>query len=323
MSISMAQSKKIIAGFFTLVSLCMLTPAAFADDSTTPAAATAAATTGTGTGIGGTDPDGPVLQQIATYTNGTMTAVNSLPAVLLEALTYMLAWTAPDTSDSTAALQSTFSSYSGQLQASSSAQNALLTQLTADYFSNGVTTTNLPNANDDSYNTLLGTPFFSPDPRVQNGGPAINSSYNYIKNASGISLVHTVPQANWTGTPNDQAKYSNYYNAISAVTTYNGYVLSQLVTDEQAGLPASQNTLLTQATTSDWFAQVASESVGIVMRQMLMYSSQTYVLLSELLTVEKQILASLAMTNTLFIANGSFSENILLRNAITKSASST
>jgi hypothetical protein len=322
MTIYMTQSKKIVLSILTLVSLGVTVPA-LSDDTTAAATTAATGTAATGTGTAAAGASGDYLQEIAQYTNATMTAVNTLPAVLVQAVTYMLSWTAGDTSDQTASLQSTFSNYSTQMQNSASLQGPLLTQLTADYFSNGVTTATLPNANDDSFNTVLGTPFFSPDPRTQNGGPAVNSAYNYLKNVSGISIIHAVPQANWSGTTSDQSKYQNYYNATSAVATYNGYVLSQLLTDAQANLSSSQAALLQQASTSDWFATVASEQIGFVLRQMLMYSSQSFVLQSQLLQIEKEVAMTQAMTNTLIMANGAFTETTLLRNAIAKSASST
>jgi hypothetical protein len=298
--LSQSKWKKIIAGMlaFTAMSLNL----------------SASADATTGTAAVGASPD--YLQEIATFTNGTLTAVNSLPAYLTIIAESCEAWLQPDTTDTTANLQASFSNYSNAILASSAQQLQFVAPLTSDMFGSGVTQGSLPYANDLTYGTLLGMPYFTPDPRTANGGTAPNSPYNYLKYASGIGLTHTVPGTNWAGNAGDQTRYANYYNTVLAVESYNSYVLTSLLTN--APLTLVQTLLLTQASTSDFFSKIASEPVGAVLRQILMYDSQTYVVLTQLLSTEKQLLASQAMTNTLIMNTSEFDESMLLRKAIVK-----
>ena len=256
------------------------------------------------------------LQEIATFTNGTLTAVNSLPAYLTIIAESCTAWLQPDTTDTAANLQASFSNYSNAILLSSSQQQQFVTPLTSDMFGTSVTQGSLPYANDLTYGTLLGIPYFTPDPRTANGGTAPNSPYNYLKYVSGVGLTHTVPGSNWAGNAGDQTRYANYYNTVMAVESYNSYVLTNLLTN--APLNLVQTLLLSQASTSDFFSKIASEPVGAVLRQILMYDSQTYVVLTQLLSTEKQLLASQAMTNTLIMNTSEFDESMLLRKAIVK-----
>jgi type IV secretory pathway TrbF-like protein len=130
-----------------------------------------------------------------------------------------------------------------------------------------------------------------------------------------------MPGSNWNGNPGDQAKYSSFYNTITAVETYNAYILSQLVTDNLAALSTSQKALTDMANGSNFFSQVASETVGVVLRQILMFESQSFIVLTQMLEVQKQLLASQAMTNTMLMNTGTTTEQILLRKAIVKTAS--
>jgi hypothetical protein len=278
-------------------------------DSTTPA-------TPGPTSVADTTAEG-YLQQIATYTNGTMVAVNNIPSYLLTITEAMYAWLNPDTSSTTANLQGAFSTYYSSIDASVKVQPIFGAALTTDLL-NGASASTLPNANDVSYETLLGTKILNPDPRDANGGTPTDSVYNYIKNASGGSITHVMPNSSWNGTAGDQAKYNGYYNTVMTAETYNAYTLSQLATDIISGIPANQKALTDMANGSSFFSQVASEGAGIVLRQILMFESQSFIVLTEILKTEKQLLATQAMTNTLLINNGVTSEQILLRKAIIK-----
>jgi hypothetical protein len=300
----------------TIVSAsCLITMPAFADD---PAAAAAGATGSSGGTSADSSASTGYLQQIAQYTNGILQAVNNVPTYLMTIAASCSAWLNPDTSDNTAKLQATFANFSNQMYSSYTAQLQLQPQIMQDFFGTTVSPTSLPNANDLTFTTLLGAPYFNPDPRVKSGGTPVNAGYNYIENASGVNVGHVPPGTNWIGTPADQLKYSNFYNLITSVTSYNVYVMSQLLTDSQANLSASQIALLQQASTSTWFANIASEQIGAVLRQILMYNSESFVLLSQLLQTQKEALISQAMTNTLLINNSSVTESLLLKKASTK-----
>ena len=104
---------------------------------------------------------------------------------------------------------------------------------------------------------------------------------------------------------------------ISAIQTYNAYLLSQVYSDYVNGtqLTQQQNSLMQQASNAAWFTQVASENIGLVLRQILMYNSQVYVLLSQLVQTQKQALAAQAMTNTLIVIGNEFTGSQLLLRA--------
>lgn len=333
MSILTTRTKGIIV--FASTVLCMANISVCAADTSTTTTTTAA-TTGstsaaggsgtTGTGTSSSDSSGSgsgsgsaggdatlYLQEIAQYTNGILTAVNNLPSYLIDISQLAISWLSPDTSDTTATLQGTFATYATQMATSATAQNALSIKMASDFFGTAAPPSFI---NDMDFNTVLGSPFVTPDPRAQSGSPAIDSAYNYIENAAAVNFSHAQPGASWAGTKGDQQRYANFYRSVSAVQTYDAYILGQIYTDTNAAIPASQAALLTQASTSNWFAQVASEQIGIVLRQILMYNSQSYLLLSQLLQTEKQLLATQAMTNTLLIINGSTNENYMLQKAV-------
>jgi hypothetical protein len=170
------------------------------------------------------------------------------------------------------------------------------------------------NANDLTYQTLLKMPYYSPDPRGNTAGD--NAPLNYIKNAAGLMITHPTPLPNWRGSASNKTKYLAYYNTISSVQTYNGYILNGLYADaSNSPLTPLQNDLMTQASSQNWFTQVSGESLGKVVREILIYDSQIYVQLIQLLQVEKQLLAAMTMSNTLFIVGNQFTENDLVGKA--------
>ncbi len=255
---------------------------------------------------------GGYLAQIAQYTYGTLQAVNNLPTYMQSLAGFMFAWLAPDNSETTANLQNKFQTLANANLTATSAQNNLQPQLMSDFFGSSINARNLPNANDLTYQTLLGQLYFNPDPR-SNATPALN----YLRNASALRITHPLPAANWRGSKYNQQKYISFYNAISAVQTYNIYLMSQMYSEYLNGNAVSQTerTLIQQASSSDWFAQVATESIGIVLRQILMYNSQIYVTLVKMLQTQKQMLTAQAMTNTLLIISSQGTETILVKQA--------
>jgi hypothetical protein len=308
-----ARMKKLTVWILTISALQIVYLPCYADDSTaaTPIAGPSAVADTTAEGY---------LQLIAQYTNGTMIAVNNIPAYLTMITTAILAWFNPDTTTTSANLQGAFTNYYTSLTQSTTTVPLLATPLVAGIL-NGANSNTLPNANDLTYLTVLGAPFLTPDPRAQGGNNPVDPIYNYIQNASGGGLSHAMPGSNWNGSPGDQAKYNSFYNTITAVETYNAYILSQLVTDNLASLSTNQKALTDMADGSNFFSQVASETVGVVLRQILMFESQSFIVLTQMLEVQKQLLASQAMTNTMLMNTGTTTEQILLRKAIVKTAS--
>jgi hypothetical protein len=178
-----------------------------------------------------------------------------------------------------------------------------------EYFSN---TTPLPYANQMTFTTLLGKPY-SDTPEKDDKGKPVNSAYQYVINASGINIRHDAPSAYWRGDEASRQKYLDYYKTITAVQSFNTYLLSALYADSQNNLQLThkQEELMNQASSSNWFVQVASENIGIVLRQILLFNSQTYVLLIKMYDAQKQQLAAQSMANTLLIMGNQFTEKDL------------
>lgn len=257
------------------------------------------------------------LAQIAQYTNGTLQAVNNLPTYMNALVSFAMAWLSKDTSKSTATLQADFANVTNAIVQGSASQLSLQQQLTRDFFGSTVTPQTLPSANDLTYQTLLGAPFFNPDPRKTDNSPAPDSAYNYTKNVSGINITHVIPALNWRGSQFNQQKYAAYFVTISAIQTFNAYILSQLYTDYSNGntLSKAQLQLVQDASNSDWFAQIASENIGIVLRQILMFNSQVFVLLTQMLDTQKKLLETQAMSNSLLILLNQQNEDLLIKKA--------
>jgi hypothetical protein len=283
-------------------------------DTTTDTAAAAAG----GSSSAGASSDTALLQAIATYTNNILTAVTTPanPAILLmlEALFNLVA---PDTSTDpatpTPALQAAFTTinFTGSM-IEPLFMKSNLSSLQNDFFG-GASTTSLPNANDLSFGTLIGVPYFAQDPRTSGGNSQnISPPYNYLKNASGLNITHIMPGNDWKGTNMDQNKYAEFYDTLSAVQTFNGYALSQLYFDNMLQLSTQQNALVQQVSDPKaWFSTVATETIGAVFRQILMFQSQSYVLLT-------QLLETLAMNNSLQVAGNMSNEGLLLMKATRK-----
>lgn len=258
------------------------------------------------------------LKIIADNTTAILKIVNDFPAYLQNLSTFALAWTQEDKSDTTATMQANFANLNNAFTQNTTTINDKQAQLNADLLGNPAPQS-LPYANDLVYSTLLNRPFFSPDPRNPAGKkPTTDPAYNFFKNATGINITHQSPdQPNWTGRPNDQKLYSNYYTGIMAAQSFNAYLLSDVYANYLNGnkLTDLQNTLINQAGSSDWFAKVASESIGSVLRQILMYESQVFILMTHLLDVEKQLLASQGVTNTLLVLMNQSTESTLVQKA--------
>lgn len=249
------------------------------------------------------------LYYIMQYTYGTLQAINDLSTKLFK----------QDDSDSTSQLQSNFATLGNLIVQNFNTQNSYQTQLTADLFgqkiesfttpANSPSVLNvIPNINDLAYSTMLGLP---PVPK----GPI--APLNYIKNAGGLTLVHAIPNPGWQGPEDDVKRYQNYYNTIMAIESFNGYVLSNQYADYQNGnnFTTTQNNLISQASNSDWISQIATEDLGRVFRQILMFESQNYILTTQLIQLQKQLLTAQVMTNALTIMTQQNAEDLLVSNA--------
>ena len=205
-----------------------------------------------------------LLSQIVQNTSGILEKVNNLPTYLQELTEAALSWLAPDTSETTANMQANFANWTNLSLANQTAQASLLLSLEQSFFGSSITPTTLPYANDLTYSTLLGTLYFDPDPRTKGNKQPPDSALNYLKNAASLNVSHILPSGAWQGPQYSQTRYINFYNTIAAVQTYNAYALSEVYTkSKDNSLSQLQTTLLTQASNSSWFSEVASENIGI------------------------------------------------------------
>lgn len=280
------------------------------------------------TGMGGMDYTA-ILQQIATNTGNILTAVTDTSNPVVQAIVTALSMiTSPDNATNpatpTPTLQTNFTAYVNGVSTSNSAQLSLQHALESDFFGTSVTTTTLPYANDlamSSMLALLGGSnqlYFAPDPRgTSSGGVTLDPAYNFVKNAAGLNISHVIPSPTWKGHAVDQSRYAVYYNTVSAVQTFNAYLLSEAYNDFKTQLNSLQTTLINQASDAKtWFATVTTENIGAVLRQSLMYQSQNYILTVQLLQEEKKILAAEAINTAMAIAAGSSGEALLMSRAI-------
>jgi hypothetical protein len=238
--------------------------------------------------------------------------INKLPIYLGQLTKLSLSWLAPDDSSATASLQNSFTTLTNARLQNARTQSDSQIKLLGDFLGNPTSQDSFPNANDISYQTLLNQPYFPINPR-SNADPA----YTYTQYAAGLNIRHIMPSPNWVPNKPAIAMYMNYYNTASAVQTYNGYILSELYSNSKNNnsFKQTQDSLVQQASNSTWFTQIASENIGVVLRQILLYNSQTYVLLADLLETQKKLLAAQAMNNALLVAVNQEAENRLYSKA--------
>lgn len=259
------------------------------------------------------------LGLIASYTHDTLEKVNDLPDYLNKLAILASNWQQPDTSKNTAAIQGMFTSNTQATITNLSSQLALQQRLVNDFFGQDVNSSSVPYANDMVYSTLLGTPLYNPDPRKEKD-KSVDPAYNYVKNIAGLNLKHVIPDDTWRGKPSSKDDYKAFYQTINAIQTYNAYTLSEQYVEAMNNYQplGVRLDLIQEASKPDWFTQVASESIGVVLRQILLFNSQIYVVLTEMLQTQRQILTTMAMSNTLFIMGNQFTESQLIAKATGK-----
>lgn len=309
----------ILGSFISLASI----HTSYALDTTTTGSTTGSTTDTTGSTTGGTTiTDNSYLKQIADNTYNILSAVNNIPTYLGTINQMAQSWLGTDSDPNTsfiAKTQSDFASLGYWFEQNKLTQNnmqanvmASLTHQPLEAFTKPADSpailTAIANINDLSYSTTLG---FPPVPA------GASTPYNYITTAAGMSLFHTPPSFAWSGNPIDISRYSNYYNTVMSIASFNGYALSALAADSQNGNPIAglQTSLINQASSSSWLAEIATEDLGKLLRQILLFESQAYVLQTQALQIQKQILTSQTMTNTLLIMNNYDNEMQMMRKA--------
>ncbi len=261
------------------------------------------------------------LMLIASYTHDMLKTIDQLPTYLAPVTKMAMDFVTPDTSDTTATVQASFSNLNNAILTDQDKQNSIQKSMITNFLAGKNADENtlqglLPYANEISYSTMQGYPVISAG--MTNPLIAAIAKYNYLQNASGMGVSHVIPNKNWDGSDENKDKYTNFYKTITSVQTYDAYVLSQVYAEAISGnnVTKIQKQLMQQASDGEnWFAQVSSESMGAVLRQTLMYNSQIFVVLMQMLQVQKQQAALSAMSNSLVILGNQFNEENLLRNA--------
>lgn len=230
------------------------------------------------------DESASAMDKVAKNTFAVLKALNS----------FILSWLHPDDSKSTTDIAPNFFNYfkykfeNDQLQLSSQAS---LLQGFIPASSSGLT-----------YMALLGN--------IKTDSPEQQASaLSYIKNTSSINITHATP----TVDPNNLVPgqnaipgklYRDLYNTTAAIQTYNAYLLSKYYAEYKNGakLTKVQYDLQQKASDQSWLLSIATEaSIGIILRQILLFTSQLYLLQLESLDVQNKQLAATAMTNSLLV----------------------
>lgn len=160
----------------------------------------------------------------------------------------------------------------------------------------------VPNVNDLSYASLLG------QPPVEN---ASSDPYTFLKYTSGVYYRLPFIKKWWKGDEEAKDKYRAYFNTITAIKSFGSYVLSQLTFDAALKMNATRAELVSMASSSSWIAQVATEELGRVFRQILLFESQNFVLNTQIDKNLRNMVSLQAMTNTLLINLNALNEKTL------------
>ncbi|MDA8561640.1 hypothetical protein N9L02_00825 [Gammaproteobacteria bacterium] len=241
------------------------------------------------------DSEAEPLNKIAANTYAALKALNS----------FILSWLSPDESKSTQELASDFFNYfkykfeNKEVQISS--QPALLEWLVT------------PNKKDLNYTTLLGN--VKDDEKDE---ASKSAALRYTRFSSGANLSHK----KISKIQNEAAAimFQNLNLTSTSIQTYNSYLMGKQYANylNEKKLSETQYKLQDKASSEDWLLDVATEkSIGIILRQLLLFTSQIYLLNLELVNSQNEQLAATAMTNSLLIISNQKWENELYNYAVT------
>lgn len=266
-------------------------------------------------------------KSIVQNTYQILVRVNNVPEQLKNISTTALSWIAKDDSKLTSTIQSYFVTLGQMINTEKDSQKDLIKQLNVDLFSPDdkdaftlpspekpkiLDTT--PNINALTYGTVLGSP---PVPKNSDMPAAI---LTYIENAAGVNIFHEKPNLSWRPSENNTnalGQYFAYWNTTMAIESFNAYTLSNLAVETQNkfAIAEAQKQLVKQATNQDWLTEIASQDLGKTLRQLLLFQSQTYVLLTQLVQLQKQILTAQVMQNSLIILTNQNEEQLMVSKA--------
>lgn len=271
------------------------------------------------------------LQEISQNVWNILEKVDKLPAAINSLIDLTTSWLAfSDGSDGSnsiiATAQQDFAKLGNDFSTSSTAQIGLQRDLLAAQF--GVSPLNfdkpqddpdgmaeilkeLPQVNNLSFASVLGSPPVSSAPYSTN---------EFVKNAAGLTVPHQKPKAEWSGSGAAKRYYKGFYNTISAVQSQTTYVLSRMIVNHETNNERTtlQNQLITQASSSSWILEIGTKELGKILRDILLFTSQSYVLLSQQVKLQEELLTTAAMTNAILIATSIPVETELAHRASTK-----
>ncbi len=226
------------------------------------------------------------LNEIKQITWQILVALNQSPAYIRDVTRLAKSWLEPDDSDATAINQQLLHHYGEAVPVDYS----YIQQLNNSFTS---ATTDSSTVNVNSFNALLS----------DKNNDGINDIRAYLQNISGASLHQGTlgSQIAALGTRDANAIQNEkaYYATLTSVQSYNNYIISHFY--HHFSQRKSLDKLVQNASRSDWLAQAASEPLGKVLRQILYYESQHFVLQARLLETQENALGAQAMTNTLLI----------------------
>jgi hypothetical protein len=241
-----------------------------------------------------------LLGLIVGTTAGMLKIMNQTPAYI-ESITEMAqSWIETDDPANTIGnSQYTFASLGDLRTTGDQNQITATTSLTEQFLKAGSFNASKPvlpgNANDLTYTILFGLPIVKQNTQNPNYDQNIQ---NYIKNATGSTLTLDQPNPNWVDSTS-KTQYINLYNTLAAVQSYDQYLITGLANLKDSQSLTTQ--LTTQATNPDWFKQISTEALGLVLRHILMYTSQSFVQITQLIDLQQKQLAVQAMTNSLLV----------------------
>ncbi len=198
-------------------------------------------------------------------------------------------------------------------------QLATATGLDNSFFS-GVKKTDMPqNPASLLYSSLMGntTKFIQTNGDTSVHDQLLAAALNYVANASGYNITHKSPNGLNPSLPDAANRYGSYYNTVIPAQSFGANVLSQLYAEQVNGNATSktQDNLIALATGQSWLATIASEDIGKVLRQILMFESQNYVVATQLLETQKKMLTAQVMTNAILIASSQWTEKTMYDDA--------
>jgi hypothetical protein len=258
--------------------------------------------------MSGTSMTNYLLTLIVGTTWSILALMNQTPAYLSELTEMAKSWNQTDDPANTVGNNQYIFASLGTMRVKNQADQLSMTQsLILQFLQAGSFNASKPvipsNANELSYTILFGVPLIKPPTNSFTSLTQAKADYtatmsNYIRNASASTLILEQPNPNW---PDNYAKkqYIRLYNTLTAMQSYNQYLISGL--SNLKNIQESTTNLSNLATSPDWFKQISTEPLGLVIRHILMYSSQSFVQSNQIVELQQKQLAAQAMTNSLLV----------------------